>query len=74
VAYYYYNGDVCIAPMNYELRPGDDTVAVGWSAVVLSDKPDDSLQLAGSLRRWDGPPPGADDPNYDAEPEWWLSG
>jgi hypothetical protein len=71
-AYYFLDGSVVIAPLNYELRPGDLADCEGWATTTIG--PDSSIDLAGGMRRWDGkPPPGADDPNYDAEPEWWLS-
>lgn len=30
VAYHFENGDIVVAPINYELRPGDEVVAERW--------------------------------------------
>lgn len=72
-AYYFLDGSVVIAPLNYELRAGDLAMAERWASITLGLG--SNLGFAGGMKRWDGKPqpPGADDPNYDADPEWWLS-
>jgi hypothetical protein len=65
VAYYLDDGDIVVAPQNYNLHPGDEIVAESWSTVAFSLGPECQLHFVGGLRRSEGPPPGASDPNYD---------
>lgn len=70
VVYHLDNGDIIVAPRNYELRAGDPVTAQGWTSVTFATDTDSELHLAGGLKRFDGLPEGFDDPNYDASPNY----